>query len=93
MTILDETVTRARRIADTVVDATIDSVKQSQDITARAFQTFAGAAASSLGANSPSDVAANVRSTVNAGYDLAKEVLDHQRQIAEKVIGALTHST
>jgi hypothetical protein len=92
-TFVDETFERARRVADTIAEVTVDSVKQSQEVTAKAFQTLTGALLNGLGTTSPSDVAGNVRETVNASYDLAKQVINHQLQVADKVMSAVTGSS
>lgn len=84
--ILEAAFDGARTFADTITDATLASVKRNQELAQKAMDTLSGLVAGQFdSSNLPTF---DVRETVTAGFDLAKSVIEAQRDLAERIIGA-----
>ncbi len=75
----DTAVGQVRHFADSVTDATLASVKANQDATSQAVNTFTGMAGTRT---------FDVKSGLDAGFELTKALVESQLQLAEKLVGA-----
>lgn len=79
---------QARAFADTIAGATLASVKRNQELVEKAMGTVSGLVGGQFESSLATLPAFDVRETVSAGFDLAKSVIDAQRELAERIIGA-----
>jgi hypothetical protein len=75
----DTAVGQARQFADSLTDATLASVKANQEATSQAATTLAGLAESRSN---------DMKGGLAAGFELAKALLENQKQLAESLMGA-----
>ena len=81
---------QARQFADTVTDAALATVKRNQDVAQQAIGSLAGVVSDGFDGSLSNLPEFNVRETVTAGFELVKNVIDAQRELAERIIGAAT---
>ncbi len=79
---------QALAFGDTLVEATLASVKKNQELAGKAFWTVGESVLSGLGTTSVSEWADTVRESVAAGFAVAKDALELQRELADNVLRA-----
>ena len=95
-TLTTTTLDHARQVAAAVGQSAYALAQRSQHLAADAWKTWSDATAHRVaGVNFPSVSAADfqladVRATVAAGVDMAKDLLDAQRELANRLVGAVT---
>lgn len=84
----EQSAQNAQKVFDTYVDATVSSVRRSQELAEKSYKAWAESLRG--GAATPGFVlpTPDLREIVSAGFDFAQGVLDAQREIANQLVDA-----
>jgi hypothetical protein len=85
--LFESTFGQVRHVADSITDATVASVKRNQTAAQESVHVLSGLLAGSLGGSGLPDM----QETLNAGFALAKSIVETQRELAERIVGAVLH--
>ncbi len=80
---------QARQFADTVADATLATVKRNQAMTDQAIGSLANVVFKGFDGSLSNLPRFDARESVSAGFELARTLIDAQRELAERLVGTV----